>query len=587
MFGVIIGIDIKDFSKTSRTDEMQNKRGILAKIISDAVDNLKIFEKRKVIDIGDGCFILIDSGDYENILLGISRIQLKAKEDASLFFRGIVHVGKYEKTTKILDAKSTTESFVGEGINDASRYLEAQCLKDMLRKNNQNFVYGISNELYMQVHDQKYFIESHFSRYGFKVKNYNNQIFLNTVNILNLPETEKILDNSDYKVKNAFLKFINRSDFVYQKDGETSDINTFFIFPDVLTEKPELSSAYKANSEDVLNSFLKYPTNIAFSGNDQFGKTSLAKIFFMKIYEQGNFLPIFLSLQHNEKGKIQNKINAALLEQYGRKFNKLYDKMLKILIIDDFHLIDKYLQKDYIEHILSSKNIFSIVFVDSLFSNSIENIKLLNHYKFYTIREFGHKSRFELINKWIMHLNIPNEKNEILDELSEYIENTFVKGIIPYSPFYILTTLAARSDFVPLKGELTSKGHCYQALIYISLRKINIPDNEIGAFLNILSNISMFFYSNNITSFSENELICFLDNYSKDYNIPFDIDYFINKIANSSVFSINTIGQYSFYASYLFHYFVAKYLSDHLSEVETKQYIKEIYGNLDINLDSS
>lgn len=201
MFGVIIGIDIKDFSKTVKTNEMLIQRKEMVKIINDGVADIDAYKKRNVLDTGDGCYILIDSGDYEHILLGLKKIQLKAKENGTMKFRGIVHIGKFEKTTKIFDENTATESFVGEGINEASRYLDAQCLKDMLKNNNQNFVYGISNELYMQVFDQQYHQESEFLRYVFHVKEYKNQIFLNIAGIDNLPPVDKITNSSNYAGK--------------------------------------------------------------------------------------------------------------------------------------------------------------------------------------------------------------------------------------------------------------------------------------------------------------------------------------------------------------------------------------------------
>jgi len=178
------------------------QREKLVKIINNGIADIEIYRKRKVVDTGDGCYILIDSGDYENILLGLKKIQLKAQESETFKFRGIVHVGKYEKTTKILDENTTTESYVGEGINEASRYLDAQCLKELLKKNTQNFVYGISNELYMQIFDQKYYNESEYSRYLFKTKNYSNQIFLNIAGIDCLPDAENTGGNSSNTKEN-------------------------------------------------------------------------------------------------------------------------------------------------------------------------------------------------------------------------------------------------------------------------------------------------------------------------------------------------------------------------------------------------
>jgi hypothetical protein len=66
------------------------------------------------------------------------------------------------------------------------------------------------------------------------------------------------------------------------------------------------------------------------------------------------------------------------------------------------------------------------------------------------------------------------------------------------------------------------------------------------------------------------------------YNIPFEGKYFVRRVADSSVFYRNSIGQYTFFAAYFYHYFVSKYLSDNLRKEETKKNIANIYNNLHI-----
>jgi hypothetical protein len=287
-------------------------------------------------------------------------------------------------------------------------------------------------------------------------------------------------------------------------------------------------------------------------------------------------------MHSDEKGHIDNKIKEAFIQLYGQRTNGNFNNNIIVLIIDDFHLLNKAQQQKYIKNITDKKNCFAIILVDLMFLGSIEKQKQTELYKKYSIREFGHSKRNELIEKWVSYKGSDDTNYKKIDELSEYLNNTFIKGIIPYTPFYILTVLAANEDFVPLNGELTSKGHCYQALIYISLRKMNIAENEIGAFLNILAYIAFNFYENNIMSFSDDMLDAFFRDYSRKFNMPFENEYFIKKMEKSHVFSRNSINQFSFYASYLYHYFVAKYIAEKVSDKNVKKYIEDIYNNLDI-----
>jgi len=580
MFGVILGFDIKGYSQNEKTSDMKKQRDKLSEIIEVATKDIRIFERKEALDTGDGCFILIDTGDYEKVLFAMEQIRIKAKEVTDISFRGIIHLGKYDKTENIID--HNTRNFVGDGINKAERYLNANCLKELLARNDSNFVFGISLEFYEHILDMEKFHPDNFKRYGFQVKNFSSLIYLNINNVKNIPEEEKILKNIDFKINSTFKSTLKKADFVYEVNGYKSDLDTFYVFPELIVEKPEKNDHAKMLSDDLINRFIKNPFNIVISGDDQSGRTSLCKQYFTILYESGDFIPLYIKMHPDERGHIDNKIKDAFLKLYDKKINESPDNNIIVLIMDDFHLLNNEQQRKYIKMISNKKNCFAIVFVDLLFFGSIEKHKLTEYCKKYTIREFGHTKRNQIIEKWVSYINSDNTNFKKIDELSEYLNNTFIRGIIPYTPFYILTVLAANADYVPLNGELTSKGHCYQALIYISLRKMNIAENEIGAFLNILTYIAFNFYENNIMSFSDEMLDTFFIDYSKKFNMPFENEYFIKKMEKSHVFFRNSINQFSFYAPYLYHYFVAKYISDKISENSVKKHIENIYNNLDI-----
>lgn len=582
MYGVIIGLDIEKYSSTSRTDELEEKRARLTEVLERSICDLPVFQKKEVIDTGDGAFILIDTSDYESVLLGLNCIADTANTDGSIRFRGVAHLGKYSKTTRIVDGRSDI-GFVGDGINKAARYLDSSCLKELLKRNTGlNFVYGISQDFYEQVYDQKYYTKDLFSKYGFLVKEYSNYIYLNTRKVESLPIEEKIISNSSYELQYEYSEELLQCDFVYQPNGDISNLDTFWVFPDLLIDKPEVGSNSKISSEDFINSIIVNPRNITIAGDDQCGKSSLCKKIYSILYNSKEYLTVMLKFKSGEKGNINNKIDDALIQQYGKKRNDRYYQYEKYLILDDFYKLDNVDQKKIIEAISKMKNTYAVIIVDIMFIGSIEKRKITENYQIYTVTEFGHSLRTKLIEKWFDYNCIHDDNYCSKDELSEYVDTTFVKGIIPYTPFYILTVLAAKSDFVPLNSDLTSKGHCYQALIYISLRRQNIPDNQIGAFLNIYENIAFYFYKNKVTSISENDLLSYIGSYSEKYNMPFEIKHFFGKTNNSQVFYRNSIGQYAFYASYLLQYFVAKYLADHISEKEILSEIGIIYNNLQV-----
>ena len=321
MFGVILGFDIKGYSQNDKTGDMKEQREKLSEIINETTKDIRIFNRKEVLDTGDGCFILIDTGDYENILLAMEQIQIKAEEVPGISFRGIIHLGKYDKTENIINNNSS--NYIGDGINKAERYLNANCLKELLAGNDSNFVFGISLEFYEHILDMERFCPDNFRRYGFQVKNFSSLIYLNIKNIKNMPEEEKIIKNNDFKINTEYKNTLKKADFVYEINGCKSDLDTFYVFPELIVEKPEKSDPTKMLSDDLINRFIKNPFNIVISGDDQSGKTSLCKQYFTMLYDSGDFIPVYLKMNPDERGHIDNKIIDAFFKIYDKKINRL------------------------------------------------------------------------------------------------------------------------------------------------------------------------------------------------------------------------------------------------------------------------
>lgn len=577
MYAVILGIDIEDFSQDTRTDALIEKRKQLSSYLERAAKGYNKFIKDDYVEAGDGGYFIIQTGDFEPLLLFLQRVEEEFNNSRTIRARCILHTGTVERTPQLLS--DSAQTFIGQGINNASRYLNADCLKMLLKLNESDyFVSGLSNDFYEKIYNESFYRPDDYIRYSFKEKKYGSIIYLKQKDNYKLPSQDKISQTSDINLNDTFAAILKQSEFTYQSNGILSDLSTFFIYPEFLIEGIEEKHERITDSEKILNVFMKNPQNILIAGSDQSGKSSLAKVYFAMLFESKQYLPILITCHPNEKGNISNKINDAVKSQYAEG-TKL-DGHLIVVLIDDFHLLDDNQQRKTLAGLEELNNIYVVLFVDSIYNGSLEKRTITEQFNTYSIREFGHAKRKELIDKWIEFNSLCNENYCDTDTLSEYVDLTLIKGLIPYSPFYILTVLAARSDFVPLNGELTSKGHCYQALIYISLRKLGIPDGEIGAFLNIFSFIAYHLFKNNIGSLSHTELEAIIDKYSQAYNFPFEIDYLFKRFEASPVFHRNSLGTYSFHAAYLLHYFTAKYLAEHLSEPICRKAVEEIYNNL-------
>jgi energy-coupling factor transporter ATP-binding protein EcfA2 len=386
------------------------------------------------------------------------------------------------------------------------------------------------------------------------------------------------------KLKDTFNKFLNSADILSKshKNKETLNLEDIFIYPRLKCYNEEEVS-HKYDSKNFNSEILTYE-KLIIAGENQAGKTTLCKMIF-QIYRELNFVPIFLDDENKYLGNPHKKLEKAFLEQYD--FENFDDIDIKrvVPIVDNFH-IAKY-QEKYIEQYESFR--YQVLIVDDIFGLNIKNQALIAEYSKFKIREFTSLKRNELIRKWIevkeesqIQIN-PNHLQQSIDDKTEKTENSlgiiFGKGIMPSYPFFILSILAAQNTQKPLDSEITSQGHCYQALIYLYLRKEGVTNEQIDIYTNFLTELSYWIFDKkNGVNLDRNDFEEFTEFYESNFNLPIPLSELVAKLSNVNICKFDSFNQYGFCYSYIYFFFVAKYLSEH--EAEQKEAIANLLSNL-------
>ena len=497
----------------------------------------------------------------------------------SIRFRGIIHAGDCSPTKSILSSESSLKNITGSGIVEASRYLDCDPLKELLKaETGEHFVFGISNRIFHELKEQSFFNEGNYSEYAVVVKKFNNTIFLETKMLDNI----KALNSChSFNITQNFQKFLDSS---MVTDLNNSNINVclsnIFVFPELLRDYPDKPGSETIKSDEYFKLFCNNPRNIIISGDEQIGKTSLCKMVFKMLYEKKNTIPIYVCLSENYSGFIKNKIKDAVLNQYDLNIEET-NNYKKVLIIDDFYLSEPKYQKRILEELFDEPNTYVILIVDSVYNVNFAEREIEYKYDSLSIKEFTPGLRYKLIEKWMESENIVDKNYINIDELRDFVTNILMKGLVPSTPFNVLIILEQKKLFNPLDSDITSKGHCYQAFIYIALRKSNINDAEIDIYLSFLGNFAYYLFKSKIVSINEVSFASFYNDYLAEYNQPIKKEKFIKYLIDSRILKIDSLGEYCFSSEYIYYYFTAKYLADHSSEKEIKEEIEKIYNNLD------
>lgn len=396
----------------------------------------------------------------------------------------------------------------------------------------------------------------------------------------------KDLEMRDIGITESFQAFLQDADIFTKAHSQKSNvlINDIFIYPDLIKIHFTGDTDKKVSSERLIDELFEVK-RILLIGDNQSGKTTLCKMLFLKLREI-NLIPIYLSDESRHyRGNIKQRLEKAYAEQYSVVAYKDVNPLKIVPIVDDFHTAEKQ------ETILSDLNSFNyqILIVDEIFSLNIKSDQAARNYCQYKIKSLSPIRRNELIKKWILindnYINSSNinELYKSLDAATELVDGTlgklFKSGIMPSYPFFVLSVLSTYSTYdKPLDEEITSQGYCYQALIYMYLRKEGVKNEDIDTYINFLSVIAFSFFKGKRSEMTVTDFDSFMEKYVEEYNFPINRQELLFKLDSTRILSKNSCGNLYFNYLYLYYFFVAKYLSDHLCE--NTDNISEIVSNL-------
>lgn len=386
------------------------------------------------------------------------------------------------------------------------------------------------------------------------------------------------------EITEDFNKFLKNAEMLERAHDSKTKVylEDIFVFPDLISfESKNMDENKKEiiNSKLLLENILDY-SKILISGDNQSGKTSLAKMIF-KTLKSKNFVPVYINnYKDNYKQDFEKILKKSLNWQYTDINIKEINRKRIIPIIDDFHLI---INKERIIKELSNYS-KSIIFVDELFNINVEDENLLSEFDNFTIKEFKYSLRHELIIKWLT-LTDKYESYADLDKNINALETILGKnigtGVMPIYPFFILSAIVNYNTFQALDEEITSQGYYYQILILFYLKRQGVITEDYDIYLNFLSEMSFHFFKNKKERITSQEFEIFIKNYSNKFFLPIKKEVLIKNMR--FIFSPDNFKDYSFNQKYFYFFFVAKYLANNIQKKEIQNIIENMMENLHVD----
>lgn len=271
---------------------------------------------------------------------------------------------------------------------------------------------------------------------------------------------------------------------------------------------------------------------------------------------------------------------------HNTNYNDFVSSTKKIIFIDNFEKIklNNTHRNTFFEKLLPLFNFIILTCSDSNSFVKNDTVHLVNA-KEYHLVGLGNLKREEIVKKWLS-IGVSEIINEHdlyteCDELKDRLNAIIKKNIVPPKPIYVLMLMQMFEAYSSQKLELTSYGHCYQALIYKSLDNARIQPNQIEKHINTLTELAWEILINNSSPINLYQKNTFIKSYEEKFITNNDTRQTIETLKNHHILKIDN-DALSFKYPYIYYFFVGKkiaenYTSSQIIEEKTAHLLKNLH----------
>lgn len=312
-------------------------------------------------------------------------------------------------------------------------------------------------------------------------------------------------------------------------------------------------------------------------GEEVSGKTTLLNMLQMELNRKG-----ILALSINAKDiktqdykRFEKVLFEHFKEQYDKNYINIFKRFLKdnikdiVLLVDDFENFGIKSNKVKLETIKMLNNNFKNIIICSDDSAEIEIMTKedirgqLDGFDFYKIKEYGHKLRDTMIEKWIT-LGVEDiEDNDLFerkDNITKTINNIIGTKFIPTYPFYVVVLLQQIESGTNFNLGGSAYAEFYNYIINEAMSKTNIKPNELDFYHTYLSFVAYNFFVQGVKECGRKDMDIIHQEYCQKYHKSNFSDVYSNLIKVRLIKEVSNT--YSFGQNYIYYFYVAKYLSD-------------------------
>ena len=372
-------------------------------------------------------------------------------------------------------------------------------------------------------------------------------------------------------------------------------LSDVFVYPDLVEVKIRGERLGERITGDHLVELLESAPRLVITGGTESGKTSLAKMLYADLLANG-VIPVLLDGDRRPPrgDRVYGYIEQVFSEQYSDNLLEAYrqsDISRRALIVDDYDKLPlTSIQKKQFLAALSSSVRYLIVLSHDLTSDLEElsnpgglsgSAEDIVHYR---LQPLGYVGRSKLVERWMLLSESVDPAHDTfvrqLHGTTDTLNTLIGKNYVPSYPVYVLSVLQALDSATPIDITASTHGYFYELFIRTTLaRGRNRRDFDIIA--NYLAFLSYQMHQRRTKVVSEGDLKAIHEDYEDRYDISRPFGEMIRQLVDQGILT-RLNDEFRFKYSYLFNYFVASYLRDHITEPTIRNVLGDVARNLHI-----
>jgi len=486
----------------------------------------------------------------------------------------IIMTGHEHMHTRRSHSKDTGE------LND---YIEAAVLQDSTNADSSGF-----NVLLLDLEGR----QQRFIHFGWDEEKY--------VRTFESPDWEelqvsRLRKKANQPIAKGFSGFLNDPGVTLTHPGKGRlDLQDVFVFPDLAEVSHKLKSGVRVVPGERLLDELVVDGKVLIAGGEQSGKTSLIKKLFSSFHAKG-LLPIYVDgskLKIESPERLQKDIEQAFKEQYDNvdvEVLRQTPTSQKVLLVDDFHLLHarrrterevvEWMEKlagrvflvanDLAQHVLELVNSMGFIEAEERF----HHLKLL---------PFGHKKRNELIERWfLMDSRIAGDDAKLAQQIvhiERTVDTVIGRNYLPAYPVFLLSILQAHESNRPVDTSASTYGYFYEIFIRAALAAKS-THHQYDIKSGYLSFLAYHVFTTGKRDFDESDWRAMHAQYVKVYALPLSFENLRNDLIEGHAIDAAE-DSHRFKYGYVYYYFAASYLKDHITEETIRNQITDLSAKL-------